>query len=192
MYLGPLLVPRRPGSLPGRPFSLLVAALVAVACRTAPPGSGESRIVVEASSEELRRQVATVAAHILPELEAELGVSAGDLRIVVDTASPAEERGGSTSSQGITLFSRAIPWLPGALAHEAVHWLVHWRDTYWNTLPIVVEEGLAMLAFHAYSNTEVPPDVPGELELAAALRLSHEEYNEIGRASGRERVSHTV
>jgi len=49
---------------------------------------------------------------------------------------------------------------------------------YWNTLPIVIEEGLAQLAFHKYSNMEVPV---GEvvLDAIAALSLSHEEYNSL-------------
>ncbi|HEX6882312.1 MAG TPA: hypothetical protein VF530_02965 [Planctomycetota bacterium] len=113
----------------------------------------------------------------MPELETQFGVRCGPLTIKVDLSDPGESRGGSTSSSGITLFHRALAWLPGVLAHELAHWLLHWRKGSWNTLPIVIEEGLAMVAFHRFSATDPPSASLGDCDIAGVLRLTHEEYN---------------
>jgi len=163
---------------PGPSLGRLLLGVVFVACQGHPTAADRppSSISVEAPSEETRLAVAAAAARILPGLEGEFGVGSGHLRIVVDLSSTTETRGGSTSSEGITLFERSLPWLSGVLAHEAVHWLLHWQDSYWNTLPIAIEEGLAQLAFHKYSDTE-PPLEEATLDAVSVLSISHEEYN---------------
>jgi hypothetical protein len=95
----------------------------------------------------------------------------------VDLSTPGEKRGASTLSSGITLYEKALQWVPGALAHEVVHWLLHWRESHWNTLPIVIEEGLAQAAFHRFSETSPPPRNLDECDAANLLRIAHEEYN---------------
>jgi len=158
---------------------LLLCALGFTSCRAShcPPIQERFQIEVEAPSEDLRLEVATAAARVVPELEEEFGVRSGLLKIVVDSTSSDGGLGGFTTSKGITLYPRAIPWITGALAHEAVHWLTHWKVSCWNTLPIAVEEGFAQLAFHKYSSTEIPVSSFGSDEIAHALQLSHEEYN---------------
>jgi hypothetical protein len=99
------------------------------------------------------------------------------LRIVLDPTPSPTGLGGSTNSSGITLYPIAIPWILGVLAHEAVHWLLHWHDSYWNALPIVLEEGLAHLAFHKYTNTRVTYYSLSYLQIRQLLELSLEDYN---------------
>jgi hypothetical protein len=70
-----------------------------------------------------------------------------------------------------------MEWLPGVIAHEIVHWLLHWNVSYWNTLPIVVEEGLAQIEFHKNTNTVVPIEEADTQNPAWALDLTHEQYN---------------
>jgi hypothetical protein len=124
--------------------SLALAVLVAShACR-APQDA--TRTLVEAPSKAMRAEVEAAAMLVVPALEAEFGVSRGHLTITVDLSNPGEKRGASTSSSGITLYEKALSWVPGALAHEVVHWLLHWRLSHWNALPIVIEEGLAQEA----------------------------------------------
>lgn len=169
---------RRSGASPGRRRTILLLSLMSLACQGHPTASDRARssIAVEAPSEESRHAVLTAAARIIPELEEEFGVRSPHLTIVVDLSSATETRGGLTSSEGITLFPPSVPWLSGVLAHEAVHWILHWQDSHWNTLPIVIEEGLAQIAFHKYSATEVSLD-EAVLDAASALSMSHEEYN---------------
>lgn len=177
MHLDPRGNRRRPRAPLGR---LAVLSLAFVACQFS--GNTTDReppsIEVDAPSEAACAEVTNVAGRLLPELEDQFGVRSRDLRIVVDLAATTETRGASTSSAGITLFPIGMSWVSGALGHELVHWLLHWHDSYWNTLPIVLEEGLAQLAFHKYSDIGISPDEP-VLDAGTALSLTHEEYNSL-------------
>lgn len=167
----------RPKAQLGRHLVAWAVLLLCFSCRGlhAPAGSTEIRVV--APSEPLRAKVEAAAVLVVPALEAEFGVGRGRLTITVDLSNPGESRGASTSSSGITLYEKALSWVPGVLAHEAVHWLLHWRESYWNTLPIVIEEGLAQEAFHRFSETEPPRFSLDECNIATVLGISHEGYN---------------
>jgi hypothetical protein len=152
----------------------LPLALVVVACQ-----APRSRIEVEGPTEELCREVTVIAERIVPELEAEFGVRSGLLRIVIDPVDSPRGYGGETDSRGMRLYPVSTPWLIGVIAHEVVHWLLHWQDTYWNALPFVLEEGIAYLAYFEYNDLEIPPSSAGDEEIARMLLLTHDEYKSL-------------
>lgn len=154
----------------------ILAALSLTSC-LGPPVSEELTIEVHAPTEATRLEVETAASFILPVLEERFGVRSGPVTIVVDPSSDTETRGAATGPNGITLFRIALPWIYAGVAHESVHWLLHWQASYWNALSVAVEEGLAQLAFHEFGGIPPPEnEIVGD-DVSWALTLTLQEFN---------------
>lgn len=92
---------------------------------------------------------------LLPQIAAAFGDPVGDtvfVAVVPDCQSGQAQRSAAlSSSSGILVYDTDPGRIAGTLGHEIVHMVVHYRTSFWNTLPILLEEGLCCLVDYGLS-----------------------------------------
>lgn len=94
---------------------------------------------------------------LLPQITAAFGNPVGGtvfVEVVPDCRSALAKRSPAFStSSGIVVYDMDPGRIAGILGHEIVHVVVHHRTSFWNTLPIVLEEGLCCLVDYGLTGT---------------------------------------
>lgn len=107
---------------------------------------------VLAPSAELEGRVDRIMGDLLPQIAAAFGDPVGGTVFVAispDCQSGQARRSAAIStSSGILVYDADPASLTGTLGHEIVHVVVSYRASFWNTLPVLLEEGLCCLVDH--------------------------------------------
>ncbi len=177
---------------------LLLGGLLALSSCAASGRHGDraqTRVHVLAPTYDLEREIARQVDALLPQIAAAFGDP--ELGTVIVAAVPdrdseqARPPYATSRWNGIILYDTDPDSVPGHLGHELVHLVTHFRISSWNTLPVVLEEGLCCLVGYGLtgaSEVEIHgylPRILVEHFVNMSLRDLHAQELEDSQATGR-------
>lgn len=138
--------------------------MVALALLTSCSSSGrlergeQAPFHVLAPTAQLQRDASSIVAEVLPEISRALDVPVTAPVFVAMMpechSAQAKRANAIANSYGVIVYDASPEKLAGHIGHELVHTLARYRVSSWNTLPIVLEEGLCTLVGHGLSGAK--------------------------------------
>lgn len=169
----------------------LVALLLFPGCASHAGQGVAAQFHVLAPTGDLQRDATELTSKLLPQIAAAFGVPILEpvfVAVVPDSQSAWAKRAPAISTPyGILVFDTSPDQIAGHIGHEIVHTVTRYRRSHWNTLPIIVEEGLCTLVGYGLNGAkEVALD--GEIPAAVVEHYLRLELEDLHLLEGDERT----